>query len=83
MMIEELQLIADEENPFRNSLVTFFSFAIFGFFPIIPFIIGKARDLTVDTGIIIASILTGLFFLFVIGFGKSLVTAQKWYFSVG
>jgi len=42
MMIEELQLIAGEENPFTNSLVTFFSFALFGFMPIVPVVISKA-----------------------------------------
>jgi hypothetical protein len=41
MMIEELQLIAGEENPFTNSIVTFFSFVIFGLTPIIPSIVAK------------------------------------------
>lgn len=41
MMIEELKLIADEENPFTNSLVTFFSFCIFGLMPLIPIIIAN------------------------------------------
>ena len=41
MMIEELQLIAGEENPITNSIVTFLSFCIFGLTPIIPSIIAK------------------------------------------
>ena len=45
MMIEELQLIADEENPLRNSIVTFFSFVIFGLMPMIPIIIAQVNDI--------------------------------------
>lgn len=44
MMIEELQLIAGEENPLKNSLVTFFSFCIFGLMPLIPYIIAHATN---------------------------------------
>jgi len=42
-----LELIAGEENPFTNSLVTFFSFAVFGLTPIIPSIV--AKSLGMDT----------------------------------
>ena len=41
MMIEELHLIAGNESPFKNSVVTFFSFNIFGLAPIVPSIIAK------------------------------------------
>ena len=46
MMIEELQLLAGEENPFINSLVTFFSFVIFSFTPLIPTLIAHSQGLT-------------------------------------
>ena len=45
MMIEELQLIADEENPFKNSIVTFFSFVVFGLMPMIPIIIAQVNNI--------------------------------------
>ena len=41
MMIEELHLIAGNENPFKNSVITFLSFNIFGLAPIVPSIIAK------------------------------------------
>lgn len=81
MMIEELQLIPDEENPFKNSLVTFFSFCIFGLMPLIPFLIASANDFELDSKYTIATISISIFFLFVLGFGKSFVTSATWYYS--
>jgi VIT1/CCC1 family predicted Fe2+/Mn2+ transporter len=81
MMIEELQLIPDEENPFKNSIVTFFSFCIFGLMPLIPFLIAAANDFSLDSKYIIATISISFFFLFVLGFGKSFVTSATWYYS--
>ncbi len=43
MMIEELQLIAGEENPIKNSIVTFFAFALFGMTSLVPTIVAKAQ----------------------------------------
>ena len=43
----------------------------------------KAKDLpTADTGIAIATICTAVFFLSVLGVGKSCVGGMMWYFSV-
>jgi len=80
-MIEELHLIPDEENPFRNSIVTFFSFCIFGLMPLIPFLIAAANNLEIDGKYTIATITISVFFLFVLGFGKSFVTSASWYYS--
>jgi VIT1/CCC1 family predicted Fe2+/Mn2+ transporter len=41
MMVEELGLIEETESPIKNAIVTFVSFAIFGFMPVLPFIIGE------------------------------------------
>jgi len=81
MMIEELQLIPGEESPFKNSLVTFFSFCIFGLMPLIPFFIAAANDLELNSKYTIATLLISVFFLFVLGFGKSFVTSARWYYS--
>lgn len=48
MMVEELGLSSDDENPFINSLVTFFAFGIFGLMPLLPFIVAKAQQLPMD-----------------------------------
>ena len=85
MIIEEHQLIAGEENPITNSLVTFFSFAIFGLTPLVPTIVAKAQGGmdVLDSGIVIATIITAAFFLGVLGFAKSCVGGMIWYISVG
>ncbi len=83
MMIEELQLIAGEENPITNSLVTFFSFNIFGLTPIIPSIVAKGIGMaTLESSITIATIVVAAFFLGVLGLAKSCVGGTKWYISV-
>lgn len=41
MMVEELGLLPNEENPMKNALVTFISFVVFGLMPIIPFLINQ------------------------------------------
>ncbi len=83
MMIEELGLSSDEENPVTNSLVTFFAFAIFGLMPLLPFIVTKASsgNVTIETKLVwISGILTA-FFLFMLGFSKSMIVLSKWYLS--
>ena len=83
MMIEELQLLAGEENPFTNSIITFFSFAIFGFFPLIPTIFAKsAGALTVTGTTVIYTLIVSVVFLGVIGACKSCVGGFPWYISI-
>jgi VIT1/CCC1 family predicted Fe2+/Mn2+ transporter len=42
MMVEELGMLPEEEeDPVKNAIVTFVSFATFGLVPIFPFIIGE------------------------------------------
>jgi VIT1/CCC1 family predicted Fe2+/Mn2+ transporter len=69
-------------SAFKNSLVTFFSFSLFGLMPLIPVIAGKTHGADLDTNYIIAVIVIAVFFLFVLGFSKSFVTGIKWYWSV-
>lgn len=80
-MIEELQLISGEENPIRNSIITFFSFCIFGFMPLVPIIAAKTHNLKPDGGFMGAVIAIAVLFLFLLGFSKSFVTSAKWYWS--
>lgn len=73
MMLEELGLAVEEGNPVVNGIVTFFSFAIFGFFPIIPYVVAKALDNHYKAMLLIALGVGGLF-LFVLGFAKAMIT---------
>ena len=41
MMMEQLGLVVDDTNPIINGIITFIAFALFGFLPKIPFIIGR------------------------------------------
>lgn len=81
MMIEELGLNSDDENPLINSVVTFVSFCLFGFMPTLPYVIAKGANL--EYKLMYAYIAGGLsaFFSFVLGFSKSLIVLSKWYWS--
>jgi hypothetical protein len=49
--------------------------------PLIPFLIAAANNLELNSKYTIATILISVFFLFVLGFGKSFVTSARWYYS--
>lgn len=72
MMLEELGLVVDESNPMWNGLVTFLSFAVFGFIPLIPYVIGsgimKRNDHYLLTSLTLAAIL-----LFSLGYAKAVL----------
>lgn len=38
MMVEELGILHNDEDPVKNALVTFFSFVFFGFMPVLPYV---------------------------------------------
>ena len=41
MMVEELGIVKEEESPINNALVTFFSFVIFGFIPLVANVLSR------------------------------------------
>lgn len=69
-------MAVEEGNPIINGVVTFFSFAIFGFFPIIPYVVSKALDNHYKTMLLIA-LGVGALFLFVLGFAKAIITGSN------
>lgn len=80
MMVEELGIIEETDNPMKNALVTFFSFIICGFFPVIPFLIGLATDAEVET-LFYWSIGVTALSLFCLGAVKTKVTGVKFWKS--
>jgi len=80
MMVEELGLLPPDANtaPWKNGLVTFFSFILFGTIPLLAYVSdnGTSRN----TLFAIACVLTGIT-LFILGAVKSRFTRQKWYTS--
>lgn len=79
MMVEELGLIPDEENPIKNAIVTFLSFCFFGLIPILPYIVGEIAD-SKDFLFGASMIITGCA-LWSLGFIKSKFTTKHWFTS--
>mmetsp|Transcript_75 Transcript_75/g.10 ORF Transcript_75/g.10 Transcript_75/m.10 type:complete len:138 (+) Transcript_75:563-976(+) len=76
MMVEELGLIADEENPVKNAIVTFLAFCLFGAIPILPYIVGiiiDSKEFLFGSSMILTAIA-----LWSLGFIKSKFTAKHW-----
>lgn len=77
MMVEELGIMEENESPVKNGLVTFFSFVVFGIFPLIPFLIALAFDNPAPHTIFwFALAVTGVI-LFVLGAVKTKVTGAN------
>jgi VIT1/CCC1 family predicted Fe2+/Mn2+ transporter len=77
MMVEELGLIEDDESPIKNALVTFFSFVIFGFIPVITYFITVKLSFPVNVAFLVDCLLTGIT-LVVLGVVKARITGEKW-----
>jgi len=77
MMVEELGLMPpEEESSFMNGLVTFIAFSLFGFVPLMPYLIGRlAKSGSEDALFASACVLTA-FTLFSLGAAKARFTNQ-------
>ncbi len=80
MMVEELGIVFSDESPWKNALATFFSFAIFGFVPLLAYIVAGLAPIIQQHSFLTASILTGLT-LFVLGALKTGLTGRRWFRS--
>jgi VIT1/CCC1 family predicted Fe2+/Mn2+ transporter len=60
MMVEELGLIEDDESPLKNALVTFFSFQVFGFVPLLAYVLARFIPALTSNLFLTAAILTGV-----------------------
>ena len=76
MMHEEMGLFApDSASPIQKGIVTFFSFSIAGFIPLIPYIVTPQYATFGLTSVIIA------IELFLFGALRSLFTGRNWFYS--
>lgn len=80
MMVEELGIVEEKESPIKNALVTFISFLIFGFVPLIAYVSSTFIPGMGDMTFILACILTGVT-LFILGALKVKVTVKNWFTS--
>ena len=79
MMAEELGIIETDESPIKNGIATFLSFAVFGFVPLITYVIAQLTPSLRDNpslSFLLACILTGIT-LFVLGSLKVKVTGKN------
>jgi len=79
MMKEELGLMIDEDtSPLKSAVVTFLSFVIAGFMPLIAYVFASFVPLFKAHSFLSASVITGIT-LFVVGALRQLITDVKWY----
>jgi len=71
MMVEELGIIEEPEDPLKNGLITFFSFFICGVLPLLPFIHGMSNREGGLGSLFIVSVLLAGIVLYIIGAVKS------------
>ncbi len=80
MMVEELGIIGSEESPLANALATFFSFGVFGFVPLVTYILATFVPFLRANSFVIAAVLTGAT-LFALGAVKVRITGKNWFKS--
>jgi VIT1/CCC1 family predicted Fe2+/Mn2+ transporter len=80
MMVEELGIVEDDESPLKNALVTFGSFCVFGFIPLVAYIAARVAPALSGLTFLTACILTGLT-LFALGAVKVKFTSKNWFTS--
>ena len=79
IMKEELAIIADNDTlPVKSASVTFLSFAIAGFMPLLAYILSSFIPAIQAYQFLAACVITGIT-LFAVGAAKVLVTGEKWY----
>ncbi len=80
MMVEELGIIEANESPLKNAVATFLSFAVFGFVPLLAFVLARLLPHMSGLAFFAASTMTGLT-LFTLGALKVRITQRPWLLS--
>jgi len=77
MMVVELGILEEHESPIKNGLVTFGAFVLFGFVPLLVFVLMRVTGWQLD-GMLWACVLTACT-LFGLGVAKSRFSAGAWW----
>lgn len=80
MMKEELEMIEEKKSPFKIGGITFVSFVVLGFIPLIIYVVDFFRELTIDL-MVTSSSLT-IFSFALIGYLKGVVNHTNKLYSV-
>ena len=78
MMREELGIVEDGKPALPNAIVTFVSFLVFGFVPLLTYVFSYIFPAIAPRAFLVACILTGVT-LFLLGAAKAWVTRRAWY----
>ena len=79
MMVEELRMNESNERPLRNAFVTFLSFVIFGFIPLLIYVL--AFLFSFKTDLFLWAIVFTAITLFTLGAVKTRITQKNWFTS--
>lgn len=80
MMVEELGIVESDESPLNNAIATFISFGLFGFVPLLGYVLSYfLTDLKPHTFVLSCVLTAGT--LFVLGAAKVLITGRNWFRS--
>jgi vacuolar iron transporter family protein len=77
MMVEELGILADEESPLKNALITFVSFGVFGFMPLLTSVLAQFVPFLRQNSFAVSAALVGVT-LFALGAVKTKITGRPW-----
>ena len=77
MMIEELHLFPEKKSPIKSGVVTFVSFVLIGFLPLLPYVV--ARVFSSETNLFLWSIIVTAITLFIVGACRSIIIGRAWW----
>ncbi len=80
MMVEELGIIGSDESPLANAAAAFVSFGLFGFIPLLTYVLAAVVPFLHAHTFPIAAALTGAT-LFALGAVKVRITGKNWFLS--
>jgi VIT1/CCC1 family predicted Fe2+/Mn2+ transporter len=76
MMKEELEMVEDDKTPINSATMTFLSFLLIGFIPILAYVFQGLLGITTEHLFLCSSLLTGVG-LAIVGYLKSIVTEKN------
>lgn len=80
MMKDEFGIYEDGTSPFKSALVTFVSFNVVGFIPLLAYVLSYFFTSIGDSVFTLSIVLTSVAF-FIVGSVKARVVDKKWYYS--
>lgn len=78
MLHEELGLFEDDTSPLKSALVTFFSFVIAGFMPLVTYVFASTWTFVAEHRFALSCVITAVT-MFIVGALRQVVTGVKWY----